>query len=215
MITLIGSEKGGTGKTTISVNLAVMLSRNNEDILLIDTDKQQSSTFFFQVRDDSIIIPRVTCIQKFGKNLPKDVLDLSERYAHIIIDAGGRDSAELRYSLGVADQIIIPFRPTQLDIWTLEQMDKLILQARALNPDLLAYVLINMASTNPSSTDVADAISVVSDYNQLSSLKTYIKERVVFQRSIREGRSVVEYSPSDNKAIEEIISLYKEIFSRG
>lgn len=215
MITLIGSEKGGTGKTTISVNLAVLIAQNDDDVILIDTDKQPSASYFFQVRDDNQIKPRVTCIQKFGKNLPRDVLDLSQRYGHVIIDAGGRDSAELRYSLGIADQIIIPLRPTQLDTWTLDQMDRLVLQARTLNPNLIASVVLNMVSTNIANTDVEETQNVIAEYNELNLFNVSIKERVAFQRSVREGYTVSEHSPRDRKAQNEIEDLYKEAFENG
>ncbi len=215
MITLVGSEKGGTGKTTISVNLAILIAQNGEDVLLIDTDKQPSASYFFQVRDDNQIKPRVTCIQKFGKNLPRDVLDLSQRYSQIIIDAGGRDSAELRYSLGIADHIIIPLRPTQLDTWTLDQMNKIILQARTFNPDLMASVVLNMVSTNIANTDVEETVSLIGEYHELDIFNVRIKERVAFQRSVREGQTVCEHTPKDVKAQNEIKALYKEAFKNG
>ncbi len=60
-------------------------------------DPQGSANYWAQSRDDESINPRVACIQKFGKGLPKEVQDLSGRYDDIIIDAG-RDSVELRSS---------------------------------------------------------------------------------------------------------------------
>lgn len=213
MITLIGSEKGGTGKTTISVNLAVLLAKQNKDVLLIDTDQQGSASYFVQTRDENDVSPRIPCIQKFGKSLPRDVLDLAERYEEIIIDAGGRDSAELRYSLGVANGVYVPLRPSQFDVWTLDQMDKLIHQAQMLNQTLEAFVILNMASTNPATTDAFDTQELIKDYENLNIVQTTLKERVSFQRSVREGLSVIEYSPADLKAQQEITSLFNEIYS--
>lgn len=216
MITLVGSEKGGTGKTTIAVNLAVCLAKIGKDVILVDTDKQPSASNFFAVRDENGVEPRVVCVQKNGKSLAKDIISLSEKYEYVIVDAGGRDSLELRFSLGVADQVIIPIQPTQLDLWTLDQMDKLVRQAQALNSNLKrAAVVLNMVSTNIGNTDAEEAAELINDYEDLTILTNRIKERVPFQRSIREGKGVVEYTPKDPKAHNEIVKLFKEVMSNG
>ena len=125
-IILIGGEKGGTGKTTLAVNLAALRALQGRDVLLIDTDIQASASYWAQSRDEAGIQPRVACIQKFGKGLQTEVRDLARRYQDLIIDAGGRDSAELRAALVVAERVYIPIQPSQFDIWTLGRMDDLV-----------------------------------------------------------------------------------------
>lgn len=212
MILLLGGEKGGTGKTTLAVNLAVILARTGKDVLLIDTDKQGSTNFWSSIRDESGALPRIPCVQKFGKGLAKDVIDLSGRYEELIIDAGGRDSMELRYSLGVADKVIIPCQPTQFDLVTLNQMDTLVEQAQTLNPNLIASVIINRASTNPSVSDAEEARELILEFNHLNLIKSILRERVSFQRSVREGLSVIEVPQPDRKAVTEINCLFKEVY---
>ena len=80
MIVLIGGEKGGTGKTTLATNLAAMRALAGRDVLMIDTDPQGSANYWAQSRDEENITPRVACIQKFGKGLPKEVQDLAHRW---------------------------------------------------------------------------------------------------------------------------------------
>lgn len=99
-IIVFGGEKGGTGKTTLATNIAAMLARQGKDVLLLDTDRQGTASFWATVREEEAVEPRVACVQKFGKGLPAQVRDLAERYDEIVIDAGGRDSMELRYALG-------------------------------------------------------------------------------------------------------------------
>lgn len=212
MIILIGGEKGGTGKTTIATNLAAVRSKSGHDVLLLDADRQGTASLWAQVRDDVQVEPRVPCVQKFGKGLPKDVLDLANRYEDIIIDAGGRDSIELRYALGIANAAFIPVQSTQFDLWSLQHMDDLIEQAQSININLSAYIIINRASTNPGVSDTSEAVEYLSNYERLNVLETIVRERVVFQRCVRGGRSVVETTPEDKKASLEIKSLYKEIY---
>ena len=102
MIILVGGEKGGTGKTTIVTNLAALRAMAGRDVLLVDTDPQGSASYWTTSRDEDAIKPRVACIQKFGKGLQVEVKDLASRYQDIIIDAGGRDSVELRAAMVVA-----------------------------------------------------------------------------------------------------------------
>lgn len=212
MIMLLGGEKGGTGKTSLAVNIAVLFGLAGRDILLVDTDRQGSANFWANIRDESGVLPRIPCVQSFGKGLAKNILDLAQRYEDIIIDAGGRDSMELRYSLGVADKIIIPIQPTQFDLMTLGQMAKLVEQAQALNPSLTAYVALNRCSTNPTVTDAQEAAEVISDIPNLKLLRTILKERVSYQRSVREGLSVIEATPPDTKAVTEVTALFQEIY---
>lgn len=212
MILLLGGEKGGTGKTTLAVNMTALLALRGKDVLLVDTDKQGSANFWAGLRDEAGVTPRIPCVQKYGKGLPKDVLDLAGRYEEIILDAGGRDSMELRYCLGVADRLYIPVQPSQFDLVTLEQMDDLVRQAQTLNPNLQAFVVINRASTNPSVSDSDEAQSLIQDFEHLSLTSTVIRERVAYQRSVREGLGVVEVVRPDRKAVQEIQSFYGEVY---
>lgn len=213
MIILIGGEKGGTGKTTIATNLATIHASKGKDILLVDTDKQGSSSSWAESRDEEEHNPRITCIQKFGKNLAKDIKDLEPRYEDIFIDAGGRDSVELRSSLAIADRIYIPVQASQYDVWTLDQMDELIGQTQALNPNLKAFIMINRASTNPSVKETSEAKEFVQDYKNLTFSNIIIRDRITFRKSAGEGQAVFEFKPKDPKAIKELEALYSHIFN--
>jgi len=212
MIVLIGGEKGGTGKTTIATNLAAMRALEGRDMLLIDTDPQGSANYWAQSRDDENKTPRVACIQKFGKGLPKEVQDLATRYEDIIIDAGGRDSVELRSSLVVVEKAFIPIQPSQFDIWTLNQMDELVETAKAFNPDLEAKVIISRASTNPSVHESDETGKLLNDFPNLGLVSVSIRDRIAYRKAAKDGLAVIELKPKDPKAIKEMEALYKEVF---
>ncbi len=213
MIVLIGGEKGGTGKTTLATNLAATRARSGRDVLLVDTDIQASASYWTQLRDEAGIEPRVACIQKFGKGLQTEVNDLAKRYEDVIIDAGGRDSVELRAAMVVAEKVFIPIQPSQFDIWTLSQMDQLINTAEGFNPSLKAWVVISRASTNPSVTEQTEAMEAISDFEHLGLAKTIIRDRIAYRKAAREGLGVAEVKGADPKAVEEINALFKEVFS--
>ena len=212
MIVLIGGEKGGTGKTTIATNLAAMRALAGRDVLLIDTDPQGSANYWAQSRDEENIIPRVACIQKFGKGLPKEVQDLAHRYQDIIIDAGGRDSVELRSALVITEKVYIPIQPSQFDIWTLNQMDELVQTAKGFNLGIKAKVLISRSSTNPSVHESDETRKLLDDFVNLGLADVAIRDRIAYRKAAKDGLAVSELKPKDLKAVDEMENLYKEVF---
>ena len=212
-IVLFGGEKGGTGKTTLATNMAAMLALQGKDVLLLDTDRQGTASFWATVREDTEIEPRIACVQKFGKGLASQVRDLAERYDEIVIDAGGRDSMELRYSLGVADRAYIPVQPFQFDIWTIRQMDELVEMAQGLNEILQAFIVLNRVSTNPAVREDLETRDFFEQekFQHLALVDTVLRDRIAFRKSGRDGLSVAEWK-QDKKAADEMNQLYKEVY---
>jgi chromosome partitioning protein len=213
MILLVGGEKGGPGKTTIAINLATMRTKATGDLLLIDTDKQPTASYWCSLREDNQISPRISSVQKFEKSVRTETVALKEKYKDIIIDAGGRDSPELRGSLLVADIAIFPLRPSQFDLWTLGRLNTLVETAYQVNDSLKAYVVINQASPNPAVKEVEESKEFLSEFPNIKLLQTYVCERIDFRRAAINGMAVTEYKPEDSRAIEEMESLYGEIFN--
>lgn len=212
-IVVFGGEKGGTGKTTLATNLAAMLALKGRDVLLLDTDRQGTASLWATVRAEEKLEPLVPCVQKFGTGLPSQIRDLAKRYQEVIIDAGGRDSLELRYALGVADRAYIPVQPFQFDIWTVRQMDSLVGMAKTVNEGLQAHLVLNRVSTNPVVREDQEARDFVGreGFDHLRLLALTVRDRIAFRKSARDGRGVVELA-GDRKAIAEITELYEEIY---
>jgi chromosome partitioning protein len=178
----------------------------------IDTDPQGSSNYWVQSRDEESIAPRVACVQKFGKGLPAEVKDLAHRHQDIIIDAGGRDSVELRSALVVTEKAYIPIQPSQFDIWTLNQMDELVETAKGFNPDLKAKVIISRSSTNPSVHESDETGKLLADFLNLERANVTIRDRIAYRKAAKDGLAVTELKPKDCKAAEEMEVLYNEVF---
>lgn len=212
MIVLIGGEKGGTGKTTLSIHLAAIRTAAGREVLLVDTDRQGSASAWCAVRDEEGRAPRVACVQKFGRTLGADIRALAPKYDDIVIDAGGRDSVELRAGMTVADLLYIPIQASQFDVWTLEQMNELVGQASAINERLRAFAVLNRASSNPAVREAEDARAALADYESLAVAGSVIRDRIAFRKAAREGATVGELAEKDAKAIAEIGGLYQEIF---
>jgi chromosome partitioning protein len=212
-IVLFGGEKGGTGKTTLATNMAAMLALQGKDVLLLDTDRQGTASFWATVREDTDVEPRIACVQKFGKGLASQVRDLATRYDEIVIDAGGRDSMELRYSLGVCDRAYVPVQPFQFDIWTIRQMDELVEMAQGLNDKLEAFIVLNRVSTNPAVREDQDTRDFFQQENfqNMTMVESVLRDRIAFRKSARDGLSVQEWK-QDKKATDEITQLFEEVY---
>ena len=212
MIVLFGGEKGGAGKTTLATNIAAIRTAKIGDLLLVDTDRQSTASFWCSMREDHGVLPRVASIQKYDKTLRSEVKELKKKYQDIIIDAGGRDSPELRSALLVADIAIFPLRPSQFDLWTMSRLNTLVEQALDINENLKAFVVINQASPNPAVKEVEEAKEFISEFKYINLFDSIICERISYRRAAIEGRGVSEYKPEDGKAIEEVSNLYNEIY---
>lgn len=215
MIVVIGGEKGGVGKTTLATNLALMRILMGHDALICDTDAQASANAWVTFRDEAGRVPRVPCVQKYGTQLARQLLDLAERYEDIVVDVGGRDTVELRAALAVADRLFMPVRASQYDVLTLQKMSRLVEEVSAINPDLRACVFINQASANPAVSEVRTARELLGQFPQFRPLDCVLRDRIVFRHTVPDGRGVVEVEPRDAKAVGEIAMLYQEVFDES
>jgi chromosome partitioning protein len=212
MIVLVGGEKGGTGKTTLATNLAALRAQAGYDVLLVDTDRQGTAAAWCHVRQEIPHRSRVACVQLFSHGLQAEVRDLATRYADVFIDAGGRDSVELRSAMVVAQRVMIPILPSQYDVWTLDHMQELVTAARGFNPLLDALVVLSRVSPNPLITDAHDAQLSLEQYPALRLAETAVCERQAYRRSARQGEAVTELERPDAKASTEMRLLYEEVF---
>lgn len=223
MIVLIGGEKGGTGKSTISTNLAAIRTINGGDVLLYDIDPQRTSTFWASRRDENGIHPRIASSQKVldarvlnpGMVIRNELKSLKDKYKDIIIDAGGAASEVLRAAMTVSDVLIIPLMPSSFDVWTLGTMNNLISEAKLTNPKLKVLVIYNKVAPNPhtAKSEIMESDEILSDFDHITRSDISLVYRVAIRRSQSQGLSIVEFKPSDEKSINEIKKIYSEVYN--
>jgi len=208
MIILIGSQKGGCGKSTTAVNICAILAGQGHDVVLVDADRQCTSANWAMDRAENKDLPKVHCIQKYD-NIRDTLIDLDTRYEYVIVDAAGRDSRELRTGMTAAHILVVPFRPSQPDLDTLPNMQEIIIQAKDLNPDLVVFGLITMAPTNPIVHEEKDTRECLADYPEIKLLDTMSCDRKCYRDAMSDGLGVVEMNNPKAKA--EIKNILEEI----
>lgn len=211
MIIISGGIKGGSGKTTVATNLAIIRAAEGRDVLLVDADDQETSTDFTALRNESL--PNgagYTGIKLTGSAVRTETLRLAKKYDDIVIDTGGRDTTSQRAALAIADVLLVPFVPRSFDVWTLEKVSNLVTEMRAANPNLKAYAFINRA--DPRGQDNEDAAEVIRETDALTFINTPLGARKSFSNAAAQGLSVVELKPQDDKATDEIMMLFRYVF---
>ncbi|GLX91807.1 chromosome partitioning protein ParA [Pseudomonas fragi] len=213
MIITIGNTKGGVGKTTLAVNLAIARALSGRDVWLIDGDRQGTAQTAISIRAEAGHQPGISCATyPDGPTLRAQVQQQAGKFDDIIIDAGGRDSTALRAALVLSDVLLIPFQPRSYDVWALNDIAALVDEARSVRDGLRAVAVLNCADSGESSTDNADAASAVADVPQFEYLATPIRRRKAFANAAGAGLSVLELKPADKKAIYELNALIRELF---
>lgn len=211
MILVCAGIKGGSGKTTTAVNLAIMRAAEGFKTLLIDADEQSSACDFTRVRKEELPDNLYDIAALYGAEIRSEVSGLSEQYDDIIIDVGGRDTIGQRAALTVADKVAIPLLPGSFDIWSLETLLNLINEAREFNPKLKAFAFINRADAQ--GRDNEEAQSIVNELKGIDLADARLGNRKSFRTSISLGRSVSELRPKDYKALKEVTQLYQFFFA--
>ena len=109
MLILVGGEKGGTGKSCITQNIAVLLQKTEKNILIVDCDPQKTTSDWTQERSNNKH-KNIECIQLYG-NILHTLESLKEKYKIIIVDCGGQDTKAMRSALVCCTHALFPIRP--------------------------------------------------------------------------------------------------------
>lgn len=213
MIVTVGNTKGGVGKTTLAVNLAIAQALAGRDVWLIDGDRQGTAQTAISIRAEAGHIPGIACASyPDGPTLRAQVQQQAGKFDDIIIDAGGRDSTALRAALVLSDVLLVPFQPRSYDVWALNDIAILVDEARSVRDGLQALAVLNCADPGEHSTDNADAAAAVADVPQFKYLITPLRRRKAFANAAGQGLSVLEIKPQDTKATDELKALLSALF---
>lgn len=213
MVITVGNTKGGVGKTTMALNIAIARALAGRDVWLIDGDRQGTAQTAISIRADSNIQPGIACVKyDEGSLLRSQVKQQAGKFQDIIIDAGGRDSTALRAALILSDVLLVPFQPRSYDVWALDDMATLIDEVNSMRDGLKSYAVLNCADPGSHSQDNEEAAEAVGELPQFEYLPTPIRRRKSFANAAGQGMSVLEFKPQDKKACAELENMISILF---
>ena len=141
----------------------------------------------------------IWCDGGYTTNLP--LADLTDGKAWVV----HRYDDALRAALTVADTLLVPVQPRSFDVWALDQVSALVAEAREINEGLRAVAVLNGADAQGADNEAA--LEMIGDIDGIEVLPTSIVRRKAFPNAAAEGRAVIEQSPRDPKAIDELTAL--------
>lgn len=211
MILLLAHKKGGVGKSTLAVNLAVEAAAAGRSVVLVDSDPSiATTTVWAQDRQEGGLVPDMRAIRRRGDCLHHELQLLDDVHDLVVVDIAGKDSEELCLGFVVADVVIVPIEPTQAVLDQTEALVNTITKARKLNPDLRALAVLNRVGTHVFDRSAYEAKKFLYQFPELSLAGARIHERKAYRDCMDSGQGVSEMK--DNKARAEIQLLAKEVF---
>jgi chromosome partitioning protein len=204
MIISVLNQKGGVGKTTLSVNIATALALGNSKIMLVDADSQGSALDWHSSRQQEALFPVVGLAKA---TLHKDIPELASHYDHVIIDGPPRANDVARSAIMASHIVLIPLQPSPYDVWAADEIVKLIQEALVFRENIKALFIVNRRIANTAiGRDVSSALAGY----PFALTQSIVSQRVAFAESAAQGLSVLEFEPK-GAAAKEIKSLVQEI----
>ena len=206
MIYTIVSEKGGTGKTTLAVNLAACFASLGREVLLVDADPQHSALDWKADRPPGL--PTVHALHLPEKNLFQEVENLKQKYELILIDGGGRITATARAAVAAADFIIVPTLPSKFDLLATESfMQQVVAEVQTYKAAVAGGILLNQLQ---SGTVIGKAAVAHLESLGYPVFDTKLHLYVAYREAAAAGKSVAEYDAT-SKAAAEFEAFFKEL----
>ena len=200
----ICQQKGGTGKTTLAVHLALAFAKlHNLKIAIIDTDPQGSLGKWYMIRSENNISSKNLTFKTaslWGAQYESKIL--KQDHDIIVIDTPPKIESDARPAIEAANLVLIPVAPSHVDFWATESIIEIAKKAKR-------KILIQINRANHRSKLISKTHDYIKSIN-ITATKTLIGHRQIFVVSMGEGKTVVE-KQRKSKAVEEIRKISEQI----
>ncbi|HEX8138343.1 MAG TPA: ParA family partition ATPase [Pyrinomonadaceae bacterium] len=205
------NQKGGSGKTTVSMQLAGALARRGNKVLVVDADPQGTATRWAASADEKPFPASVIGLSAANTKVHREVKKFVDDYHYVIIDCPpAADSPVPQSALLIADLALVPIIPSPLDMWAAVGIRQVIENVGDLNEALMARLVINQCQPNTSLA--RDALEVLPEFG-IDLCATYIHQRQVYRHSAVFGQTVHDFGSKAAPAVAEVEALTGEVLA--
>jgi chromosome partitioning protein len=197
------NQKGGVGKSTLSQNIADCLSRLGQKVLLIDADKQSTSSYWASLRSEN----RFTIVSMARENMAIDAMKIAADYDFAIIDGPPHADAISRSCIVASDLVIVPIEPGGASRWSSELTVSQLKEAQQFKPTLKCGFVVTRKITG--TVLGRDARAMAADTG-IPIFETEIEQRVAYAEALTMGQTIFEWG-ANAAAVREIQALTHEL----
>ncbi len=202
-IIAVAQTKGGSGKTTLAVHLAVALSRTHT-VALLDIDPQGSLGEWYERREQRLgeAGTGLDFRTASGWGAKREARNLARDNQIVIIDTPPKSDLEARHAIDTAAIVAIPVQPTPVDMWATRATLELVGHGGA-----KALIVLNRV---PSRSRITDEMAAAIADLGCGVAEARLGNRVSYAAAMGLGSTVTELA-GDPKATEEVFRLVDEI----
>ena len=210
-IIAVFNQKGGPGKTTVSIHIAGSAGLRGLRVLLVDMDRQATASKWVSMADENNPFPGSTInLAAMEGKMHKELRNHVEDYDLIVIDCPpAMHSAAPSSAMLIADLALIPSQPSPPDIWAAQEPKILVEQAKTTNESLIVRQVINLVEGR--SLIEQTMIEAMREDEDIPFLKSVIKRRSAYRECALNGLTV--HGLRAKPAIEEIETFVDEVFA--
>lgn len=202
----IANQKGGTGKTTLSMNFAAGLAKRGR-ALVIDADPQGSAGQWSGLAPEDRLFP--VSVIRVGGNLSTEIKRFSLDYDFIVIDCPPTlETGVMQLAMKASDVILVPVLPSPVDLWASIRLVEAIEQTKLQNRKLKPYIVVNQLE--PRSALSSAMKGALAEFD-IPALQAGIRRRAIYRNAAVDGASVYCVGKRGEAAAQEIDEVIEEV----
>lgn len=211
-IITICNQKGGTGKTTLCMQIAGSLGLRGHRILVVDADRQGTATRWASAASEDRPFPAaLSGLSAAGEKVHREVRKFVNDYDFIFVDCPPASESHITQSaLMISDLALVPVIPSPPDLWASVGIRQVIHTIADFNESLKAKLIINQLQLNTSMA--VQVLEILPEFG-IEQMKAQVKQRTVYRKSAAFGATVHLFGGRAKPAIDEIDALVDETIS--